>query len=388
MDRASLVIIGAGSETETRLREVLQNVIDISAVEPDLARAAARHRDPAPGLCLVVLEDGAADAGLRLTRALSGSGSKVIVAGRDKDPELILGALRAGAREYVVLGAEQELKRAIRALLEAAPAGGSITTIFPAKGGVGATTLATNLAGALARRGGRVCLLDLGLYLGDVLSFLDLPGGYSIADAIANMRRFDRELLDSSVARHSGGFAVLAQSDQLEEAEAVKAPDVTTLLGFLRRHYDHVVVDGVRNFDELCLAALDQSDHVLMTLTQDVPAVRNAQRSLALFRRLGYDQRKLHVVINRFAKNATITPEVITETLGQPIAAMVGNDFPALINAINRGLLLFDAAPRRSRVAQDLEALAAIVTEAAPAAAIEPGFLKGLFTRRAADGAR
>ena len=201
--------------------------------------------------------------------------------------------MRAGAREFVLESDHEELRLAVRTHAKVTFGAGDIgqvITIFGAKGGVGATAIATNLAGAMQRRSLRVCLVDLDLYLGDVLAFLDIPGSYSITDVLANMSRLDRELLATSVTKHRSGVSVLAQSSKVEEAEQIKGPDVTALLEFLRRNYDFVIVDGVRGFDELSLAALDGSQHVFMTLTQDVPAVRNGQRCLELFGRLQYDQ--------------------------------------------------------------------------------------------------
>ena len=135
-----------------------------------------------------------------------------------------------------------------------------------------------------------------------MLSFLDLPGTYSITDVLANMGRLDRDLLDTSVTRHASGLRVLAQSGKVEEAEQVRAADVVGAAGFPAPHYDHLVVDGMRGFDELSLAVLDASQQSCMVLTQDVPAVRNAKRCLELFRRLGYDERKIKLVLNRYQR--------------------------------------------------------------------------------------
>ena len=83
-----------------------------------------------------------------------------------------------------------------------------------------------------------------------------------------------------------------------------------------------------------------------MTLTQDVPAVRNGQRCLELFGRLQYDQGRIKLLLNRYQKASKITVEVVSETLGQPLTHTISNDFILLIDAINRGVLLTDAAPR------------------------------------------
>src|SRR5204862_4593945 len=114
-------------------------------------------------------------ASFPIVAELAASGARVIVVSPNKDPDLILQSMRAGAREFVMETDHDGLRRAVREqakpVEETGPRGIAIT-LFPTRGGVGATSLATNLAGALQRRGERVCLLDLDLHLGDVLSFL------------------------------------------------------------------------------------------------------------------------------------------------------------------------------------------------------------------------
>lgn len=388
MSKPSLVVMGAPAYVEQRLRGMLVDVAEIGLCEPDLERAGRRLHEQGAAVALVVL-NGQPHLSLGLVTALAGSGTRPIVLGATKDPDLILGAMRAGAREYVVLSDEAELVAAVRKLVGDGARGGSgiVTSIFPTKGGVGATTIATNLAGVLARRPARVCLLDLNLHLGDALSFLDLVGTYTIADAVGNLGRLDRELLDSSVVRHDSGLIVLAQSDRPEDADRLRGTDIAALLGFLRQHYDHILIDGLRGFDELALTALDLSDHILLALTQDVPAVRNAQRCLGVFRRLRYDGAKLHLVVNRFQRGVKVTADVIAESLDLPVAATLENDFPALIRAINRGMLMSDVAPR-SQLTRDLERLSGLVGAAPATAPARGGFFRGLFERSAADAAR
>ena len=154
---------------------------------------------------------------------------------------------------------------------------------------MGATSLATHLAGALARVGRRVCLVDLDLELGDVLSFLDMQGGYSLADVAANVQRLDRELLDASVPRHASGVWVLSQAEKAGPGESIDPRKRHPVLRFLRQHYDELVVDGLRDFGDVSLAALDLADRILLVVTQEVPAVRNARRCVDIFRQLGYD---------------------------------------------------------------------------------------------------
>jgi pilus assembly protein CpaE len=332
-----------------------------------------------PDAALVAVDVDAAEAFAFVGR-LAQDGVKALVVGPAKDADLILRAMRAGASEFAVSGDVDHLLHALRVLLR--PPGdsrlGRVTTVFAPKGGVGATTLAVNLAGALEKRGQRTCLLDLDLEMGDVLAFLDLAGSYGVADVIANLHRLDRGLLETSLPRHRSGIHVLAQSNKIEDADAVDASALARLLDFLRRHYQHIVVDGARGFDELALAALDASQRILLVVTQEIPAVRNARRAVDLFRRLGYGEDRVRLVVNRHQKKARIPDEVVVETAGMPIAARVGSDYQAVDRSIHAGALVVEDASRSS-LAHELSALAELVDERAPAPVRPASLLRRVF---------
>ncbi len=370
------------------LRLALKDIANVVRSKTPAEQIADEYRNINPGAAIVSVR---ADAPNRfgLIHNVAAAGGVVIVVSASKDPELILRSMRAGAREFVLESDHEELRVAVRTharVTVSAGDVGQVVTIFGAKGGVGATAIAVNLAGSMQRRSLRVVLVDLDLHLGDVLSFLDVAGTYSITDVLANMSRLDRELLASSVTKHRSGINVLAQSSKVEEAEQIKAQDITALLEFLRRNYDFVIVDGVRGFDELSLAALDGSQHVFLTLTQDVPAVRNGQRCLELFGRLQYDQNRIKLLLNRYQKASKITTEVVAETLGHPLTHTIANDFILLIDAINRGVLLTDAAPR-AKITQDIESLIEhLLPEKVPRMR-RMSLLGTLFGKKVADGA-
>ena len=324
MERPVVLLSGVRVGTEARLRGELH---DVELVSLPAARADGKVPLLPGTVGAVVNLDGDPEAAFRLSRELAAAGARVIVLGPTKDADLILRAMREGAKEFVLTSDDDAIARALRELLGPVrlPGAGAVYAVFPAKGGVGATTLATNLAGALQRTAPRTCLVDLNVNMGDVLAFLDLAGGYSIADVVANMRRLDRDLLDSTLLRHSSGVHVLAQSHRVEEADRVESTAVTSVLAFLRRHYGAVVLDGLRSFDELTVAAIDGSDVILLVVTQEVPAVRDARRCVDLFRRLGAES-KLRLVVNRFQKGLEISPDVVAETVGLPVSATIAND--------------------------------------------------------------
>ncbi|HXJ21548.1 MAG TPA: AAA family ATPase [Polyangia bacterium] len=387
MSRPTVMLLGMDDAQQADLRGALKDIANVIKSSTPAELIADEYRSVNPGAAIVSVRSDTPQR-FGLIHNIAAAGGVVIVVSESKDPELILRSMRAGAREFVLDSDHEELRLAVRTHAKVTYGGGEIgqvVTIFGAKGGVGATAIATNLAGAMQRRSLRVCLVDLDLYLGDVLAFLDIPGSYSITDVLANMSRLDRDLLATSVTKHRSGVSVLAQSSKVEEAEQIKGPDITALLEFLRRNYDFVIVDGVRGFDELSLAALDGSQHVFMTLTQDVPAVRNGQRCLELFGRLQYDQGRIKLLLNRFAKASKITLEVVSETLGQPVTHTISNDFLLLIDAINRGVLLTEVAPR-ARITQDLEGLIPhLLPEKAPRLRRQ-SLLGTLFGKKVADG--
>jgi pilus assembly protein CpaE len=388
MQKPNVLLLGGNDALEADLKTALRDVCNIVPLNVPAELIADEYRRINPGAALVVVSAQTPQR-FGLIYNIVAAGGVVIVISPTKDPELILRAMRAGAREFVLESDHEELKLAVRSqaqVTETVDGNGSVITIFGAKGGVGCTTIASNLAGALQAAGGRVCIIDLDFHLGDVLSFMDVAGNYSITDVLQNMGRLDRELLESSMMRHPSGVNVLAQSGKMEEAEHIKGSDIGNLLIFLRKHYNFVLLDGVKGFDEISLAALDGSQHVLMVLTQDVPAVRNGQRCLELFNRLGYDQTKVKLILNRYQKSSKITLEVVADTLKVGVSHSIANDFVSVIDAINRGLLLRDAAPR-ARLTQDIQGLVNLVAGSRRNEGPRRSFLGGLFGgKKVADG--
>jgi pilus assembly protein CpaE len=386
METQPILLVAATPDLEAALGVALGRPQAVHAV-PDVTAARAALAQGKPAVAVVTLPAPPAPAPTELVRELAARGVAVVVLAPRKDPDLILAAMRAGAREFLVAGEERQLERTVQALLESSGAVrlGSITAVMPAKGGMGATVVATHLGGALHRAGSRVCVIDLDLELGDVLTFLDLSGTYTLADVAANMRRLDQDLLDSSIPRHKSGLYVLSQVEKVTESDRLGPETVVQVLRFLRHHYDHIVLDGLRDFGDVPLAALDVADRILLVVTQEVPAVRNAQRKAELVRQLGFDATRIALVVNRYQKSSPITRQVIEDTVKLPVVSTVGNDFQSLSRAVNQGVLVWQES-RRSTVARDMEALAQHVAGMRPRPA-GGSFLKSLLPKVALHGA-
>ena len=373
--KLSVVIIGARDEVPA-IRRQIDEVATVLAVEADPALGLGVARQHAPDVGLFFIDHDKRTV-LDLARQVAAQGlCAVVIVSRQRDPDNILVAMRSGAKDFAYLDEDGgDVRRALVELVRAVstpPSGqrGKVITVFSAKGGSGATTIALNLAGALAKQSIdatplKVALVDLNLEMGDVLVFLDMTARYSFQELLGNMHRLDAELLYSSMARHSSGVYVMSQTDYLEEGRDLSAADAGVVLAFLRHHFDFVVIDGLRDFGEIALTALDKADHIILALTQDIPSLKNANRCLRLFARLGYDGNRLGLALNRFRGSAQLTPDAIADALGRKVNWTIANDFPSVIRAVNEGKLLIDVASS-SRTAKDVFAMVPDFHEAAP----------------------
>lgn len=372
-DRPTAIIIGAQPAELEILERQIGDVLDILETEAEPLAGLRCAREHETSFVLLYLDHSPDTIMAAASELAQAHRRHVIMVSRDRDPDHIVNAMRAGVRDFAYLEQDDEIRRAVQSwradpAAEAAPQG-QVVAVYGAKGGSGATTVATNLAGALLGRGqqaGRTVLVDLDLRMGDAMVFLDLAGGFGWGDLLRNMPRLDDELLERSLLRHDSGIRVVAETGPIEAAEPADAAAVSTALRHLRSHAAHVVVDGLSELDEATLAALDVASTILLTFTQDVPALKNASRCLQVFRRLGYDRDKVKLVVNRYHKRSKLGLDAMADALGTEVDITVGNDFPAVVGAINNGKLLADAAPR-ARVTRDFRRLAELLDPQAPA---------------------
>jgi pilus assembly protein CpaE len=279
----------------------------------------------------------------------------VVLVREEVTTPLLQDALRAGVREVVDRRDALMLKAAVQrsahlsaALREQGPAPtsaagtpgvkGRVVTVFSAKGGCGKTTLATNLAAALADRGRReVVLLDLDLAFGDVAITLQLFPAHTIADAVPIAESLDHEAIQSILTPHSPGLTALVAPVDPGSGESVPPSLVTRIIELLRAQFDYVVVDTPPAFDEQVLAAFDASDVVALIATLDVPALKNLKLTLETLDLLQYQREKWRVVLNRADSKVGLSLSEVEKTLRTEITAHIpsSRDVPA---AINRGV--------------------------------------------------
>jgi Flp pilus assembly CpaE family ATPase len=270
-----------------------------------------------------------------------------------------------------------------RVFMEMAPHG-RLLVYFGCRGGAGATMLAVNSAAALARAGRSVCLVDLDLQLGDINTALNIDHPTSIAALAREAKSIDAAALKRRLARHDSGVYALTQTARLDDIDPQLAEKLPEVFKLLLQHFEYVIVDGVRDFGDFSLAALDAADRVALVVTQDVAAVRRAARVTQIFRQLGYPERKVQLVVNRQSDKALVPESEIERVCQLPITATVRNDYARTRQAMDEGSLLTDVA-RNAPVTRDVETMAtSIFADRVPAQNRrddKPGFFARLFGR-------
>ncbi len=289
----------------------------------------------------------------------------LISAGEAASPDLILRSLRAGARDFLrlpIIG--DELKTVLDRTSEffagqvAQPKKkGRMVAVFSSKGGCGTSFIAANLAAATSARS---VLVDLNLQSGDLALFLGVEPKYSIADMVEHRARLDESLVQSFITPYSSTLSLLAAPKEVDSADEVEPEHVFEVLQRLRESYEFVVLDPQHTFDPITLAALDQSDEIVLVLTLDIPAIRSTQRALETFDRLGYPRKKIRIVVNRWSKQIDLDLQQVEKFLGEPVSGFIPSDYQTAVTSINLGEPLVQS-DSHSKIAQEIRRLTRLI---------------------------
>jgi pilus assembly protein CpaE len=236
-----------------------------------------------------------------------------------------------------------------------------MVAVFSSKGGCGTSFIATNLAAAMSSR---TILVDLNLQAGDLPLYLGVDPKYSIAEIVENRSRLDDALIASFVTQCSPQLSLLAAPKQADSADEIEPEHVFEVLQRLRESFDCVVLDPQHTFDSITLAALDQSDEIILVLSLDIPAIRSTQRSLEIFDRLGYPRKKIRIVVNRWSKQIDLDLRQVEKFLGEPVIGFIPSDYQTTVNSINLGTPLLQSEPN-SKIAQEIRRIAARINDGA-----------------------
>jgi len=283
----------------------------------------------------------------------------IAIVAKSLDPELMLESMRAGVSEAI---SEPLTTTAIQAAIgrvvvhQAVPVQSRVYAVIGAKGGVGATTIAVNLAAALARLLTDALLLDLNFAAGDAAVFLGVEPRFTIAEALENTHRLDEAFLRSLVVRSRAGLDLLGSSPRIAPG-SIDPNRMRSLLEFVTRYYHAVVLD-VPRMDSQILESLEQATNVLVVVNHELPTLRSAHRLVAMLKKRYGD--RVGVVVNRSDRTAEIGLEDIEKTVGVKIHHVFPNDYRAAVAAINKGQPLAEST--QGRLAESYTAFAEELT--------------------------
>jgi len=290
--------------------------------------------------------------------------SAIFAAGTLDQPQVIVNAMRAGAREFLqrppttsdVLEAFVRVSTAQRRV-RAEGIRGKVFCVLNAKGGNGATTVAVNVALALQTAHGHTALVDVAP-LGHAALHMNLKPVFNVADAIRNVDRLDASLLESFMTRHSGGLQLLAGTN-MPAAIDPGAAEFVKLFDMLVTHYRYVVVDASSRFDSASRLIANLCETVLLVACTDVASLWSAARVQQYLGETGSRER-VRLVLNRFRKVAGFSESDAEAAVGAKLLWRVPNQYFAISTAIDRGMPVMDQ--RSSEIARCFAGLAEELT--------------------------
>jgi pilus assembly protein CpaE len=242
---------------------------------------------------------------------------------------------------------------------------GKIITFFSPKGGVGRTTISTNLAVALHQLTNKpVVLVDGSLPFGDIAVILNMsPKAKTIADLIGSFETADSDVIESILVQHSTGIKVMLAPPTPESTELITGAHIKHVLELLRERYAYIVVDTWPSFQEQVITMLDVADVILTLMTLEITSLKNVRVFMEVVEKLGYDEAKVQLVANRNDSSGGIKASDVEASLGRKIPHTIVSDGRTLVLAVNRGVP-FVISHRDSQVAKDIFALAQRVISA------------------------
>ncbi len=362
-DKIRILIVDDLPETRENVRKLLQFEPDVEVVAQagdghQAVQLAEKHE---PDVVLMDInmpgQDGIS-ASQQITRSVPSA--QIIIMSVQSEADYLRRAMLAGARDFLMKPfSGDELMAAIRRVYETRPAiapvmaqssgsggtavggnaddtGGHILTVYSPKGGCGCTTIAINLAVALAQRGHKTALVDASLQFGDIAVTLNLRPTTTIVDLIDRISELDADLISSVMLEHSSGLKVLLAPARPEMADLVTAEHMESLLRRLGQIFDYVIVDTPSGLNDVTLSALDIADKIILVTQQSLSSLTNTRRFFDLMDELHYDIDKTMLVVNRSSDKLGISVKDVSNALKRNVVVAIQADDVTVIGAADR----------------------------------------------------
>lgn len=284
---------------------------------------------------------------------------QVIILTVQNDPDYLRKAMMAGAHDFLSKppGLDDLLNAVLQAgrvahqekwkasqiqfkaggYMPAKASQGKIITVYSPKGGVGCTTIATNLAATLHNEETNVVVVDANFEFGDVTDFFNLQSAYTIFDLAMRVSDLDYQIVDEILSTHESGIRILAPPGP-EQAEYIQADQFIEILQFLRDLYPYVLVNTTSRLSDTTIAALEIADIIILPLIQDIPTVTRIRKFIDALQLLQINPERIMVVLNQYDKNAELAAEVISKSIKREFDLLIPKDLQIVLPSVNRGV--------------------------------------------------
>jgi len=289
----------------------------------------------------------------------SGPVNEVFIVVERAETDLVVKAMRSGVKEVFLLPVkEQEVKEALdkfkkrrqpSARETEQPKLGKLIDVIGCKGGVGATTIAVNLAASFvkAAKVQSVALVDMNMVFGDIPLFLSVKPAHHWGEVMSNIERLDATYLMNILSKHQNGLHILASPSYLNGDRPATPEAVSGMIGLLQKMFDVVVIDGGQSLSPISLKIMQMSDEILLVSLLSLSSLANTGKVFRSFSGAGDVSRdKVRIIINRYLKKSDLSLADAEKSLGKEIFWTIPNDYQTTISAINNGSPLMDIASK------------------------------------------
>jgi pilus assembly protein CpaE len=394
-EKIRVIIVDDIAETRENIRKLLQFESDIEVV--GVARTGREGIDLAgeisPDVILMDINMPDMD-GITATETIRKEVpfTQIVILSVQGDPNYMRRAMLAGARDFLTkppmvdelisairragkMAHDEKAKSSTRLQAQEPAAGmpggmgssastGEVIIIYSPKGGVGCTTVATNLAIALHNDETPAVIVDGNLQFGDVAVMLNERSRNSIIDLAPRADELDPDVVENVLITHGdSGVRVLTAPSRPEYAENVSGDQFSKIINYLRQLYSYVIVDTSSSLTDVVLSAMDVSNLVILVVTQDIPSINNCRLFLDLSDVLDINRNNIVFIMNRYDKRISITPEKVGENLKQEIVAVLPTDEKAVVPSVNRGVPFVLSKGRPSQISRSIFELAEVIRQ-------------------------
>lgn len=361
--------LGARADTKRMLTVGQLTVVGEGDYGIEAVNAAKEHP---PDIILVSMEEPVARA-LQTIEMLSGAAPQaaIIVYSSLADAGSVRRAMVAGARDYLMKPLKPEdVARAVYGVLEHeerkrlhlgdAPsepvARGTVITIFGAKGGIGKTTIATNLSTALVRAtGANVVLVDMDTRFGDVAIMMDIAVETSIADLGRRIEEMDRESIKDHLVRHHTGVSILPAPLHPTEWRNLTPQHIGKIVDLLAQGHDYIIIDTPGTFNEIIATTLELANMILLVTSMDIASIKDTALALEMLRAAEVSEDKVKLTINHSTSSNSLREEDVERVLEYMVTWRIPHDYNvASSNQLGIPIVMAKPYARVSRAITDM----------------------------------